>query len=59
MLARLNLSLNNVRSCKGIFNSAHKQGLLFEKSKETDKFTASKIHESAIKASKTQSVNKF
>ena len=35
------------------------QGLLFEKSKEKDKFKASKPHKSIMKASKSQSDNKF
>ena len=46
---------------KGIFNLANKQGLLFEKSKEYDKFKemckkngVSKTHGSVRKVSKTQ-----
>ena len=56
---RLNLSLNDVRNCNEICNSAYKQKLLFEKAKETDKFKASKTRKSTIKASKTQSSNTF
>ena len=58
-MVRLNLSLNVVRNCKGIFNSAYTRGLLFEKSKETDKFKASKTQKITIKASKNQSGSKF
>ena len=56
---RLNLSLNDVRNCNEIFNSAYKQKLFFEKAKETDKFKARKTRKSTIKASKTQSSNTF
>ena len=44
---------------KGIGNSVYKQGLLFEKSKEKDKFKACKTHISATKASESRSDNKF
>ena len=43
----------------GILNLAYKQGLLFKKSKQPDKFTASKTCKSVTKASKTRSVNEF
>ena len=59
LMVRLNLSFNDVRNFKGIFNLAYKQKLLFEKSKETDKFKASKVRKATIKASKTQIGNKF
>ena len=52
-MMRLNLSLNNVRNCKGILNSAYKHKLVSEKSKEKDKFKGSRTRKSAIKASKT------
>ena len=58
-MVRLNLSLNDVRNCKGIPNLACKQGLLLEKSKEPDKFRASKTRKSTRKAFKTQSGNKL
>ena len=44
---------------KGILNSAHKKGLLFEKSEEIDKFRASKTHKIARTTSKTRSGNKL
>ena len=51
---------------KGIFNLAYKQGLLFEKSKEPDKFKemhkkngASKTRKSVRKVFKTQSGYEF
>ena len=44
---------------KGILNLAHKQGLLLEKSKQPDKFTASKTHKGVRKVSKTWSGNEF
>ena len=44
---------------KGILNLAHKQGFLFGKFKEPDKFRASKTHKSVRKVSKTRSCNKF
>ena len=74
----LNLSSDNVRNCeettmfekvckkKGILNLAYKQGHLFEKSKEFDKFKeiykkndASKIHKKVRKVSKTKGGNDF
>ena len=58
-MMRLNLSLNVVRICKGVFNSAYTGGPLFEKSKKTDKFKASKTRKITIKASKTQSGSNF
>ena len=53
------LSLNDLGNCKGIFITAYKQGMFYEKSKETDKFKTSETRKSAIKASKTQIGNKF
>ena len=58
-MVRLNLSLNDVRNCKGIFNLTDKQKLLFEKSEETDKIKASKTRKSVIKALKTQASKMF
>ena len=58
-MVRLNLSLNLVRICKGVFNSAYTREPLFEKSKETDKFKASKTRKITINASKTRSGNNF
>ena len=46
-MVRLNLSLNDLKNWKGIFNSAYTRVVLFEKSKETDKFKVSKTHKSA------------
>ena len=43
----------------GIVNLGFKQGLLFEKSKEADKFRATKSLRSARTASKTRRGNKF
>ena len=58
-MVKLNLSLNDVRNCKGIFNLTYKQKLLFEKSEETDKIKASKTRKSVIKALKTQASKMF
>ena len=66
-MVRLSLSLNDVGNCvettasvqKGLLNLVFMQGLSFEKSKEPDKFRASKTCKSTRKASKTQSGNKF
>ena len=58
-MVRLNLSFNDLRNCKGIFNAAQEERLLYETSKETDKFKISETRNSAIKASKTQIGNKF
>ena len=44
---------------KGILNLAYKQGLLFEKSKRFDKFTASETHKSVGKVSKIRGGNEF
>ena len=44
---------------RGIGSLVYKQGLLFEKSKEKDKFKACRTGISTIKASKTRSDNKF
>ena len=44
---------------KGILNSAYKQELLFEKSKETEKFRGSKTPKSTGTASKTWGGNEF
>ena len=44
---------------KGILNLVYKQGLLFEKSKNPDKFRTTKTHKGIKKVSKTQSGNKF
>ena len=44
---------------KGILNLAYKQGLLFEKSKRFDKFTASETHKSVGKVSKIRGDNEF
>ena len=63
-MVRLNLSSDDVRNRKeehslkkGILNSAHKQGHLFEKSKETNKVRASKTCKSARTGSKTRTGN--
>ena len=44
---------------KGILHLAYKEELLFEKSKESDKFRASKTHKIVRKVSKIRSGNKF
>ena len=63
---RLNLSSGDARNCKEttfikerILNSAYKQELLFEKSKETEKFRGSKTPKSTRTASKTWGGNEF
>ena len=66
-MVRLNLSSDDVKIVKkqlhplkkGTLNLAYKQGLLFKKSKEPDKFRPSKTHKSVTKVSKTLSVNGF
>ena len=67
-MARLNLSLDDVGNCEEttgfilknqILNLAYTQGLSFEKSKQPDKFRASKTRKRAIKASKSRNGNKF
>ena len=52
LTVRLNLSLDNEQNCdeknafikKGVLNLAYIQGFSFEKSKQPNKFTASKTH---------------
>ena len=44
---------------RGILNLLYKQGLLFEKSKNPEKFRATKTYKGIKKVSKTQSGNKF
>ena len=44
---------------KKVYNLTYKQGLLFEKSKQPNRFTASKTCKSVRKVSKTRSGNKF
>ena len=66
-MVRLDLILDNVGNCdetiafvrKGFLNLARIQGLLFEKSKQPDKFTGSKTRKSTKKPSKIGSGNKF
>ena len=66
-MVRLNLSLDDVGNCeettafakKGVLNLPYIQGVLFEKSKQPDKFTTSKTRISVRKLSKTQSSNKL
>ena len=51
-MVRLNLSLDDEQNCdeknafikKGVLNLAYIQGFSFEKSKQPNKFTASKTH---------------
>ena len=66
-MRRLNLSSDDVKNYKeklrllnkGVPNLVNKQGLLFKKSKEPNKFRASKTCKSVRKVSKTQSDNEF
>ena len=64
-MVKLNLSSNEVRNCKvrslkkGILNFTYRQGLLFEKSKQPDKFTAGKTRKSVRKIFKTRIDNEF
>ena len=43
----------------GVLNLTYIQGFSFEKSKESNKFRASKTRKNASKASKNRSANKF
>ena len=66
LMVRLNLSPYDVKNSKEttfvkqrILNLAYKQGVLCEKSKQLDKFTASKTRKSVRKVPKTWSGNEF
>ena len=66
LMVWLNLSTDDVANCKEKtfvkernFDLAYKKGLSFEKSKERDKFRASKTRKSVRKAFKTRSGDIF
>ena len=65
-MVKLKLSSDDVRSCKkptflkkGTLDWIYKQGLLYEKSKEPDKFRAGKTRKSVRQVSKSRSGDKL